>query len=590
MKNLLTGDNLIKGNSVLGREVIKELQKESSKYGSYEALKHSSMIENGDVIVAGASVATAIFKLLNIQGMNLKYNDVDIFINGASKIGKIGLSKIKLERKDKVITANVTDFNVGLGEYSEIVLTRITRYQVIRSTRENLINKVYVKYASYLGSCVKANPSIKVKELVSGFDFNAVQVGVDLASGELYGTPEFWTFVATKQVSIQNLNTPSHTLIRYFKKKEEMGDGIYFDDDFIVTACLLGINQIREKGYEIDFPMNFGLETLKKAEPYLDQLSEYVYLLKEETLLNSYQTYAFKLKSNILDNIYTKLDLDISTANFFNNMPVTEIIDVLDLYKRGRKSDKNFFNLIVSDKYRFGEVREYRYLHGLLFQYPKFFMKQKHKDEGTLQQVNKLLEHNISHHIFNIGLDGAKKFISDIKPIVDQYGNSIYGKLEKTIKIPKDIQEFKKDLEKEEILKIKPLIEYSFNEMQIGEYKVRELVTPKELEDEGNYMKHCVGGYSNEVKCNNAKILSFYHKDKTKRMTVELALNEEKTEDDKFSYVIIQIKHYRNEIPTEELKKFVYDSIPMLSKVPAVVSNRFYKKAPVMDLEDEIPF
>ncbi len=286
-----------KPNAALGKAVLAELSNITSI---------PETEEEGAVIIAGAAVLSAVSKLLNMDWINQVYNDVDLFMDINKKENENEFDEF-IGRSRSVVA---TSFNGHIGyvenEYGVINLCKKASYHIKYTLRENMNNKVFFSF--------KNKPFNKeyllekaMKELVDNFDFNSVQVCVDVATGLLYGSEAFWEFLATRQFKIENLHTPSHSLIRFFRKKKEMGDGVFYNEKEIVTCCLIGIDKANRENlhneeysyvFFQDVPSNFGEETLQKAISVLDELEESVVIFKEEIQLKKYQTYKFIVNPN----------------------------------------------------------------------------------------------------------------------------------------------------------------------------------------------------------------------------------------------------------------------------------------------------
>jgi len=171
-------------------------------------------------IVAGQAVSSAIFDLFSpdSEGM-VVYNDVDIFRVADAK--DVDIAKEALRTLDTVKYHNFLVKN----EYLSLKLYPESHYKIVNSHRHGLINTI-----AFTDLVTYSNISTS-RAIIQGFDLNITQVGVDLATKELTWTPEFERFFYTRQLEISNLQTPNHTAMRWFKKREEL-PGVFGDDDF----------------------------------------------------------------------------------------------------------------------------------------------------------------------------------------------------------------------------------------------------------------------------------------------------------------------------------------------------------------------
>lgn len=579
-------------NEILGKNVIKRLKE----------ISPIPRARRGGVILAGAAVASAVIEELGLSdsGFNIVYNDVDAFINIDAPDHQEEIKRINFERRQKVITSLNGKMEFDFGGYGEIIPTKVRKYKVKYTSREGMLNKVFVQFFSN-----KDDSTLKTLDtLISAFDFNSVQVGVDVQTGLLFGTPAFWNFIGSKQFEVQNLNTPSHTLIRFLKKKKEIGDGVFFDEKQIINACLMAIQNAdtRKTGIDDDIPANFGKETLVKAMSVFDELSQYVYIKEEEHLVNTYQTYRFSVKFDMLDKAYKDVSVLYSSSTNYHmeRLPISEIISIQALATKGRKSDKNFLRTVFdkSDKYKnLSDVINFK---------PSFFIAQQHKDEGTLSQINQLLSHRLTVHVSRLGLDGAKDLTTKLHALEKKYGELVYGIVENTYTWdPIDMEDLEKKIVEEQKKLTEPLVEYSFKNIKISDYEIKELVDSLGLKKEGEYMRHCVGGYSHSVKKRDTKIISFRHdSDKSKHITVELKKAGVIADTQATAYYIAQSKKYRNSNPSTEEMELVEDLLNQASIANIeLISYERYKEmnkqknngvghpVPYIDIdEDEIPF
>lgn len=103
-------------------------------------------------------------------------------------------------------------------------------YRVVTTSRQGMLNRV---------AC--SGDYLSVPALLSGFDLNSTQVGIDLASGMLYWTRDFDFFLKTRQLQVSTMYTPAHTAIRYFNKKRQLD--CYGNNDLEMEILAAGFQQ-----------------------------------------------------------------------------------------------------------------------------------------------------------------------------------------------------------------------------------------------------------------------------------------------------------------------------------------------------------
>jgi hypothetical protein len=204
-------------------------------------------------VVAGQSVACAIDKILG-TGVAV-FNDIDVFQtnhalfypdnpaegSALSVLGRPDGTPIFIENWKGRLAPSVTyagdardlpGFDAARlnpeDDYSAME-TYQNFYSVLATRREGLLNRILVRYrynslhelSRKLGARDEARRNALM--LLKGFDINSTQVGIDLTSKELVYTPAFAQYFSTRQLEITALFTPVQTLLRYFKKREELG-------------------------------------------------------------------------------------------------------------------------------------------------------------------------------------------------------------------------------------------------------------------------------------------------------------------------------------------------------------------------------
>lgn len=168
-------------------------------------------------IVAGQSVSSAIDEILGIG--RPVYNDIDVFM-GPKEWKSLGNGYFDGH------AGPTLNGSVGYGETEVHVdgydktwryATRV-HYSVEATRMDGLVNQVRVTWQN-----VGVDGASRVRALLNGFDTNNVQVGLDLRARQLVRLPAYDEFFRSRELRIEKVFTPIHSLLRFMKKKEELG-------------------------------------------------------------------------------------------------------------------------------------------------------------------------------------------------------------------------------------------------------------------------------------------------------------------------------------------------------------------------------
>jgi len=226
--------------------------------------------------LAGQAVATAVEKLyLGLREAH--YNDVDHFV------------------AEREIDPACPRFGVGVmheavPNYGQMVLTSRVRYWVQGTEQQGLINRISVVLGCNREAVFDTSDAhLKAGwDLIDGFDFNSVQVGVDLLTRRLFWSREFEQFISTRQLEVASMHTPAHTAVRLLKKIDEQPD--LWCDLPRVMASLAGaidLATFRERNGEgsIVFCRTlFGPAIAARAQQYQARLAPFFDLVDVERI------------------------------------------------------------------------------------------------------------------------------------------------------------------------------------------------------------------------------------------------------------------------------------------------------------------
>lgn len=219
------------GFSKFVREKMETIQSQSSKsFG----------------IFAGQALASMAIEFLKIGNIRPTYNDLDIF----QVLGKHDMNNAT-ERYKNIETSIVNkaslfsekkldlNFNESIGgiylqsiyqterdEYCEVnrELSKNSSMIIFHTLRKEMVNYVYLINTK---NKVAIDLNEETIDLVDSFDINSTQIGINLITNKVYFTGNFLYFLKNRQLEIVNFSTPAHSLIRLFKKAEELE--VYFD-------------------------------------------------------------------------------------------------------------------------------------------------------------------------------------------------------------------------------------------------------------------------------------------------------------------------------------------------------------------------
>jgi len=177
--------------------------------------------------VAGQAVASALDEILG-AGRPV-YNDIDVFLSSEQWEDQTGEKPENSALEDVRVSSRVNyyaDEALAADSYSQSTQLATRNLYSIRQTRmDGMTNRVLVDWNWQLN---RTTTSDKARGLIQVFDANNVQVAVDLQTGMLYHTKAYEQFMASRELRLTQAFTPMQSLLRYFKKREELG--VYGND------------------------------------------------------------------------------------------------------------------------------------------------------------------------------------------------------------------------------------------------------------------------------------------------------------------------------------------------------------------------
>lgn len=168
-------------------------------------------------VIAGQAVASAIYSILDIAHTG-PYNDLDVF--GTESELPQGI--FNTNRYRPVYNRNNSDQSVEFyeGSFSCVAgVINVGSYSIEDSTVDP--DNFKINYVKINVQNTKKTTGFG-KHILSGFDINCVQVGIDVRSEQVFWTPEFLEFLDKRKIEVSFYGTPMHTAVRLLKKKKAL--------------------------------------------------------------------------------------------------------------------------------------------------------------------------------------------------------------------------------------------------------------------------------------------------------------------------------------------------------------------------------
>jgi len=155
------------------------------------------------------------------------------------------------------------------------------------------------------------------------------------------------------------------------------------------------------------------------------------------------------------------------------------------------------------------------------------------KDQSDIDKLTKFISKYRTHSdlVYNfvsyVEDDKVWEMLDNVEFWVNDYGIDIFGLLEnRTLKVEKlgDHNEVRSILKREQD-KLNKLLKNKIETVNREDLYIEELVTRKGLKEEGEELRHCVGGYGEAVENGRSIILKV--NTKSSRVTIELTVNKE---------------------------------------------------------------
>lgn len=214
--------------------------------------------------VAGGAVNAAIRRHLGL-GID-PINDIDIFFVPR------GRRRIAMEERLQHSRLGTCNFTIRVTDRDYLGRKFIRgefTHRILNSQRDGILNWIAVEPSR----SIPLSPDLMLRT----FDINCCQVGVCLKTGLLHWTKSYQRFIETRELHLTAANTPYHSAIRYFKKKEEL-DCVYGNDS-LNMEILMAATSVQAKGSS---GLMFGSKMAKKYIELIDQIGPFFEMIKRD--------------------------------------------------------------------------------------------------------------------------------------------------------------------------------------------------------------------------------------------------------------------------------------------------------------------
>lgn len=208
-------------------------------------------------VLAGQAVASAYFELIGSR-FEPVYNDIDVFIYDRYYKVLKEYNNPNIDFLDNMHISFIKDYPETM-EIPRLIFEIKKPYKILDTTRNGLLNRVMI------------SENVSVRRVVSSFDLNCVQIGVDLSSGILYKTKKFDSYINTGVLEVVSYASPHHTAIRLLNKQHISGKNDNIEKEMLNIATFIELDNtwIKKNEFNVDkigyFPY-FGIKRFKDYE------------------------------------------------------------------------------------------------------------------------------------------------------------------------------------------------------------------------------------------------------------------------------------------------------------------------------------
>jgi hypothetical protein len=483
------------------------IKKEISKILNYNKIEKSS------VIISGGFLCELICNYF--YNTKINFNDIDLFVPLSTNNIDNATFLTNIKNTIPELEGLLNNFYTKPSANDYYNFTH-DDFELLGSVKKEKINYIFIKTKS----------SFNKKRLLESFDLNCNEVSFSPKDNSLLYTYNFIDFISSKTLEIKQEQICLNSLIRLFKKNRELNFKTYKEEALIKTFFSLFFK--------------YGINFSKSDKIFVDFISK----TKRRNETNSFN-HSLKSEEFIKEPL----------LNFFYNNP-HEFFPYFELTENKIKFNKN--NLPKNIKKTVETIDKANYYFLQFMELYKNINKEIFQEKEIVLKRLDLFTQNFSFlckkkkNIYKLFPKIIKEDISinpkNIESFINQHDNIeaviIYLLCEFDFSF-KEINDFIKKINKNQILiglletlffniahDLAKNIHYSYNKVDgliagLFEYIdknrnefylidpidisyfslfVKELTSSIELELEGKYMRHCVGGYSYKVKNQDCRI------------------------------------------------------------------------------------
>ncbi len=501
------------------------------------ASRHDGYREGG--CIAGQAVSSAVQDLF-FGGRGGVYNDVDCFAPAD------GHHFDFTQGRNRVMTVQMAEV-VGEIDYEQISARVVPRYRVLSSSRMEKLNLVQIdEYAR--------NKSIDLTaSIIRSFDFNCVQIGIDLCERKLVWTPAFERFLASRQIEVESTHTPAHTAIRLAKKMRELKD-VYVDQDRVFRTLAGAVMRLKvaeahtARGKTQNDAMVESLARLGAGDPRSERGTLYgqrrfgkLFAQKardNEATLSPYFSLCEEGESGRVFSLEPKRLPDESFLRLTSRRHVAEYARLAAVFQRPHKPEVRARGaaLLRVDPVSLEPLTGHVHIWPA---HPSSLVIEMAHEKVSMKEMDRFLavcdRHRglMSRVQMRASLAEQVGVVQVVQKLASQHGQWVYGLIEARADVyghPFDGFEAylheQIDLAREDMLK--PLIHRRLRQSVYDGVAVKELVTRAECFQEGEDLHHCIGGYAGALSYGKTVLLSLRSSEKLASMwsSAEISLDD----------------------------------------------------------------
>lgn len=590
----------------MGREILKLL-------GSLQDLPAQG-------IVAGQSVASALIKLYG-DGRPAPINDIDIYVRQRPGTGRSPRS-LRMGFAPERFKVKKEDGYGYAGRKTMLSATTETLFSIGSVRMDGLLNFVECEPGSYMEQVRLIEQGIRLpltaSRVLASFDLNCVQAGVDLSTGNLHWTPAFERFLRGGQMEIVSSVSPFHTFARIEKKAVEM-PWAYWDREATQEGLLLPWALCASEAKKGNIKGRDAIKIPKFGKKYVQMRDKFPHLANLFDVTPSFKTLP-----------------DGHTVELYEAVPKDDTIsqEMLESFKKEKLRNlspaRGTLGLIsmafapgwsYGKRLRLGEATDRKrkliafsdFLEESFDNFQMGYLDGQIQSAVAEENVDFLQKHGaFSYKLLGLSFEEQTRAIKALKKVEKENGRSALGELETSCIIGeevlngKDSADFLRAIEVSALAPFDGVSPLNLEAIPLPEdAKAEEILNAKRLKKEGDDMRHCVGGYSGQIKSGKSRIISIQTEPsggKKERSTLELSFVAIPSSDmalgrwlgisDSFprEMRIAQHRGFANAIPSEnhlEMGKRILDGLN--EQATATLSELLARRFPSIDLSGELP-